>query len=254
MYKRIATIGMCVLILISLLISGCIDTSEDETEANELENEFIRVSTDRDVYTQGEIITIYLENIGDITLNQSHGWEDYKIKNNDGDIVYHQRDVTDATTSIKPGEKVIIYYWKQKDINDTQIAPGTYVVEKEYAGHTDTAEFHVIDLSQGHIQVSTCKDFYQQGENITISLENIGNVTLNQSHGWQDYIIKNNKGDIVVNQMAVTLAFTSISPGEKVTVDIWNQRDINGTQMAPGTYIVEKGYAGYNDTADFIIQ
>jgi hypothetical protein len=143
MHKRIHILGICVLMLISIFISGCIDTSENEEKSNEFEKDYIQVSTNKEVYQQGENITIYLKNIGSVTLNQYHGWEDYKIKNNDGNIAFHQMDVTDALTSISPGEKVTVGIWDQKDINGTQIAPGIYVVEKEYAGYIDTEEFNI---------------------------------------------------------------------------------------------------------------
>ena len=127
-------------------------------------------------------------------------------------------------------------------------------MEKGYAGYTDTAEFQLVGLSQDHIQVSTDKNVYQQGENITIYLKNIGSVTLNQTHGWEDYKIISSEENIVFHQMDVTGALTSISPGEKVKVSIWDQKDINGTQIAPGIYVVEKEYAGYIDIEEFNMQ
>jgi hypothetical protein len=232
--------------------AGFTDTAEFQLVG--LNQDHIQVSTDKNVYQQGENVTIYLENIGNVTLNQTSGWQDYIIINNNGDSVFHQMDVTGELTSISSKEKVTVGMWDQKVINGTQIAPGTYIVEKGYAGYTDTAEFHLVGLSQDHIQVSTDKNVYQQGENITIYLKNIGNVTLNQTHGWEDYKIKNNDGDIVFHQMDVSDALTNLLPGEKVTVGIWDQKYINGTQIAPGIYVVEKEYAGYIDTEEFNIQ
>jgi hypothetical protein len=219
-----------------------------------LDQYLVQVSTDKNVYREGENITIYLKNIGNVTLEETHGWEDYKIISSQGDVVFHQMIVSEQVTSILPGEIVTVGIWDQKDINDTQIAPGAYVLEKGYAGYTDTTEFELIGPNQSLIQVSTDKNDYQQGENITIYLKNIGNVTLEETHGWENYIIKNNDGDVVFHQNDVTLAFTSLLPGEKVTVGIWDQKDVNGTQLPPGTYVVEKEYAGYIDTEEFNLQ
>ena len=143
MHKRIQTLGICVLILISIFISGCTDTSENEEKSNEIEKKYILVSTVKEVYQQGENVTIYLKNISNSTLNQTSGWEDYKIISSKGNIAFHQRMVTEALTSILPGEKVTVGIWDQKDINGTQISPGIYVVEKEYAGYIDTEEFNI---------------------------------------------------------------------------------------------------------------
>jgi archaellum component FlaG (FlaF/FlaG flagellin family) len=256
MRRKLLVLGICALMLISVFISGCTDTSENEDSQNEeepdeVEEEYIQVSTDKEVYQPGENVTIYLKNISNSTLNQTDGWEDYKIISSEGNIAFHQMLVTGALTSILPGEKVTVGIWDQKDTNGTQIVPGVYVVEKEYAGYNDTTEFQLIEQNQSLIQVSTDKEVYHQGENITIYLKNIGSVTLNQTSGWEDYKIISSEGNIAFHQMIVTLLMTSILPGEKVTVRIWDQKDTNGTQIVPGTYIVEKGYAGYIDTVEF---
>lgn len=136
-------LGIIISLIVSVILFAYILGLEIEEKSNEFEKEYIQVSTDKEVYRQGENVTIYLKNISNVTLNQSVLWNEYIIKNSEGDIVFHQGKVSPAGSSISPGEEVTVGRWEQKDINDDQIAPGLYIVEKGYAGYTDTAEFRI---------------------------------------------------------------------------------------------------------------
>lgn len=113
------------------------------------------------------------------------------------------------------------------------------------------------------IEISTDKTRYLKGENVTIYMKNISDITLNQSSGWENYIIYdyikgiifqwgNNtifecKGDIVYQQSLISQQLPDLSPNEKVTVGVWHQTYQNGTQVPSGYYIIEKYYAGHFD-------
>ncbi len=109
-------------------------------------SEAIKITTDEDTYELGEPITIYMTNIGNTTLKHPNGWQDYKIRDVFGNIVFIQNIVTEALTELLPGEIVTVGTWDQvPDYDHQEITPGTYNVEKEYGGCKNISTFKIIN-------------------------------------------------------------------------------------------------------------
>lgn len=138
MQKTLLVIGIGTLMLLVVFSSGCFEKEEKKVEQN-----YIQVYTDKTTYFEGKNVTIYMTNVGNTTLKQSTGWEDYIIKDSSGNIIYAQNYVTEAFTELPPGKTVTVGTWYQTDKDGNQVPIGTYMVEKQYAGFTDTAKFTI---------------------------------------------------------------------------------------------------------------
>lgn len=103
----------------------------------------INISTDKNKYYSGENVTIFMTNILNITLKQGYNWDDFKIKNESGHILYYTSFSSYPETVLNPGDTVSIGVWEQKNKTGIQVQAGSYVIEKEYAGFIDTAEITI---------------------------------------------------------------------------------------------------------------
>jgi hypothetical protein len=108
-----------------------------------IEPKFIEITTDKESYSKGENITIFMKNISDSTLNQFSGWENYTVFNYKYEMVFQQSVVSEALTELSPNEKVIVNIWHQTYDNGTQVPPGFYLIVKNYSGHIDETGFYI---------------------------------------------------------------------------------------------------------------
>jgi archaellin len=215
----------------------------------------IDVTTDKLTYSVGEDVTIYMTNSGDLTLEHSSGWDDFKVIDMDGNLVFHQDCVTDALTSLLPGETVLIGVWNQQDGQENRVEPGSYTIKKEYGGATDSTTFTITgDDVQKTIEVTTDQPAYGLGDCITINITNTGDETLYHPNGWGGYKIENRDGKVVYEIEVNIEMVTSLSPKETITIGTWEQVDNSGNQVQPGTYTLIKEYGGVTDTTEFEIR
>jgi len=105
----------------------------------------LEVTTDKETYSQGELVTIFLTNIGDEVL--SGGGPIITIYNEYNDIVYQLGAY--CWVELEPGEFVDWWPpWNQTDQQGVQVPTGTYVVEGFLSGfeenYSDTAIFYIV--------------------------------------------------------------------------------------------------------------
>jgi len=148
----------------------------------------IKVTTDKDTYALGEPITIYMTNIGNTILTHPMGWQDYKIKDNFGNIIFIQSIVTEALTELLPGETVTIGIWDQVPDNDHQrIQPGTYIVEKEYGGCKDNSTFIIMNDNGSN------ENDLNNKEKDSVMKNNINSIS-----GSLNYNLSNSNGNLIL--------------------------------------------------------
>lgn len=113
--------------------------------------------------------------------------------------------------------------------------------------------FHVQPIKadrEVQLSLETDKRFYVLGENVTITLTNIGNETV-PFGGWPPWIIYTYPEWEPVYPAIFAFLAWDLDPGESETWT-WNQNnEYNGTFVDPGTYIVQE--YNYNHTAFFTI-
>jgi hypothetical protein len=112
----------------------------------------------------------------------------------------------------------------------------------------------ILTVEPKFIEITTDKERYLKGENVTIYMKNISDITLNQFSGWENYSVMNYKYELVYQHTIVSEQLTELSPDEKVTINIWHQTFLNDTQVPPGYYIIIKYYSGHIDETGFYIQ
>lgn len=110
-----------------------------QTEGAELE-----VTTDKNVYEVGEIVTIFFTNIGYETL--SGGGPIVSYYNDENELVY--QEAVYCWWELDPGE-YFTWTWNQKDFNNEQVPVGEYMVEGCLSGgensFVDTATFYILN-------------------------------------------------------------------------------------------------------------
>ena len=263
--------------------------NEERDEMDKLEF-FIELEPNEDDITNNQIF-FQFRNIDDKPFNYTYPEVgkslDFIIEAENGTEYHFQGPVTPiypwhrilSPDEIKDGHQFLGYKYSYLDpprisstnwINSSKneywyFQPGSYNIYGEYESKPNndlenvlvgTWRSNVVELTiePKFIEVTTDKSTYTQGENITINLKNISNDTLNEFHGWENYTVLNYDKEIVYQQNAVTHWLSHIAPQETERVDIWNQTDIDGTQLPPGYYIIEKYYSGHLDETGFYIQ
>ena len=104
----------------------------------------LEVTTDKEVYGQGEPVTIIFTNVGDEIL--SGGGPIVTIYNNVDEIVC--QDACYCWWELEPGEYFIWPPWDQTDQHGNQVPVGSYVVEGYLSGfnggYIDTVTFSIV--------------------------------------------------------------------------------------------------------------
>ena len=117
----------------------------------------------------------------------------------------------------------------------------------------NSSSFATLTLN-GVIEIITDKSIYQQGENITIIITNIGETTIEIAGPC--YNVSNEQGESVFS--GCLFWYFVLEPGESETL-IWNQKDMEGKQVSKGKYTVEGSFPvigdkTYVDSASFYIK
>ena len=104
------------------------------------------VTTDKETYNQGELVTIFLTNVGDEVL--SGGGPLVTIYNEENEIMYQLGAW--CWVELEPGEFIDWWPpWDQIDEQGEQVPVGTYVVEGFLSdgedGYIDTAIFYIVN-------------------------------------------------------------------------------------------------------------
>ena len=106
----------------------------------------LEVTTDKEVYTQGETVQIFLTNVGDETL--SGGGPIITIYNEDNEIVYQLGAY--CWVELEPSEYIDWWPpWDQTDQQGDQVPVGAYVVEGFLSGfeedYIDDFTFYIVN-------------------------------------------------------------------------------------------------------------
>jgi len=103
----------------------------------------LEVTTDKEIYNPGEMITIILTNIGDEIL--CGGGPVITIYNSEEEIVY--QGGTYCWIQLEPEEFVTWIPWDQTNNEDEQVPPGEYIAEGFLSGYEvnfeDITIFHI---------------------------------------------------------------------------------------------------------------
>jgi hypothetical protein len=99
--------------------------------------------------------------------------------------------------------------------------------------------FISVSAENNTLKLSTDKDIYNIGENITITLQNIGNTTVEFSDSGYMHLMNSDTGECIWSCPGIfhTMAIIPFEPGQIESL-IWEQRDENGTQVSAGLYKV----------------
>lgn len=106
----------------------------------------LEVTTDKETYSQGELVTIFLTNVGDEVL--SGGGPIVTIYNEENEIVYQLGAY--CWVELEPGECIDWWPpWDQTDEQGEQVPVGSYIVEgflsNHEDGYSDTAIFYIVN-------------------------------------------------------------------------------------------------------------
>lgn len=86
------------------------------------------------------------------------------------------------------------------------------------------------------------KEEYEIGEEIAITMKNVGTSTLHTGAVPVGFVITNEKGELGKNFSGHYEAVGSFQPGQKIT-HTWDQKNENdGSQAKPGTYKVSSAF------------
>src|SRR5918993_565155 len=101
-------------------------------------------------------------------------------------------------------------------------------------------KFISVSSENNTLKLSTDKDIYNMGETVTITLQNIGNNTIHFSDGGYMHLRNSDTGECIFGcpeQESFTQAIIAFEPGQ-IETRLWEQRDVNNTQVSPGLYTV----------------
>jgi len=208
--KKMAIVTIAMYVMIAMLSSAAI---ADTTGS---------VSTDKLEYIAGEtvMITITNNNQNSIALNG------FTIENVNGDLIYSPSMLA-YTKTLPPGE-VFTDIWMQIDDNGDVVGPGTYTVKIEQ----DSVQIAILAPEETSLNVATDKLDYAVGENIIITLTNIGSKNVGVNGFW----VEGNTGDILYTPKMLAY-MRPLAPGESIEFT-WDQTDDNGNPVAAGTYSI----------------
>lgn len=258
-------IALIVFMLTIIFSYEFINPKEQEDKNEEIEQNYIRIETNKNVYKFGEEVTISV-----ILVNNKNSDTKYVGigSNHKADVMIHSPNgsiIWDNTQVVKTNDFDIIIIpanseyiledvtWFQTNTYNHQGLWGNYTIFARN-DHSPMFEDKKNITILNSIEVYSNKQTYNISENISIFMTNVGNVKLVHNFGWQDYIVKDSFGNIIFNQNAVILLYTYLWPKEIVSVGTWYQNDNNGNQVSIGSYIIEKKYAGFTDSMEIIIQ
>ena len=214
----------------------------------------ILVTTGMADYHKGQEVNFFITNTGNDTLTHTSGGTEYAIKDIEGNVVFEEWDSDGVITELEPRGTMWAGSWRQLDSDQRQVPPGTYIVEKWFAGHFGNARFDITNESSP-ILVTTDKEVYRSGENVSIFMTNTGNETLRQGDPGVRYTIRDAEGNIIYDLYPeqVPQVVTELPPNATWHVGDWPQINSNDTQVPPGRYVVETGFAGESGLSDFEI-
>jgi len=120
----------------------------------------LEVTTDKLVYNMGQLVTIFLTNVGDETL--SGGGPIITIYNAQEEIVY--QEATNCWYELEPGEYIEWLPWDQTNQQGQQVSTGKYVAEGFLSGdeenYVDDAIFFISKIGDELDQYQTNYDEY----------------------------------------------------------------------------------------------
>ena len=136
-----------VLVLVLLSTTGSLGSIEVNNKNPSSTGALLEVTTDKKMYNQGELVTIFLTNIGDEIL--SGGGPIVTIYNKNDEIVY--QEACYCWVELEPGECIDWWPpWDQTDLYGNQVPVGRYVVEGFLSGseedYIDTYTFYIVNL------------------------------------------------------------------------------------------------------------
>ncbi len=176
------------------------------------------ITTDKNEYTEGEIVTITIINPFRSPIKYSGYW----VESMKGEVVYNSPVLCEIT--MNPGER-ISESWAQICDDGSYVRPGAYAVRVE----SGSASITVLS-TEG--QVFTDKDYYFAGEVVAITISNVGETPIVLNGYWVE------DGDGTVVYAESTLGFVQyLQPGEGREY-WWSQVDDCGEQVACGEYEV----------------
>ena len=192
--------------------------------ANGIQCNQMEFYTDKSYYTQGEVVSITMENIGSGSI---YGEPSYSITDESGNLVMGKvRD----TLELRPGENTTLP-WRQMDIDMDQISPGTYTIHCRFGVYSDTLKIEIGNEGQRSMEFYTDKPCYSPGEGVIITMKNISNKTL-YGRGFF-HIASKASGPIWI----IVILDTELKPGKKIT--IWDEA------YNPGAYRIDCVFDGY---------
>jgi hypothetical protein len=252
-------------LLTIIVIGAFINTKEKEEKNEEIEQNYIRVETDKNIYKYGEkvsISVILVNNRNSDIIYYSIGGDrrvDVIIYSLNNSIIWDNIQVVQADEMDKiivPGNSEYILEditWSQTNSTDHQVSWGNYRIFARN-DHSPIIEGNKNISILNPIEIYSNKQTYNVSENISIFMTNVGNVLLIHNFGWGGYIVKDSSGSVIYNQNIVIFILSSLWPEETVSVGTWYQNDNNGNQVSTGSYIIEKTYAGFTNSTEIIIQ
>jgi len=178
-------------------------------------------------FTNATPDTVYLP-------DTSHWW----IEDLDGNLVYAPITAF-AITPVPPGVTVP-WAWHERDMNDQPAPVGMYVAKTEYytdATYTNKVEksyyFHLVGAPAPCLFVQTDRALYSTGETVDGDFENCAPDTVGMvvSQFWW---ISNQIG-LPVYGPYVLYVHTLYPPTTGFDIT-WDQKDMSGAQVPPGTY------------------
>ena len=180
------------------------------------------ISTDKPEYVQGENVVITITNNcrGALTLSG------YTVENEKGELIYSPPMLT-YTMILQPGA-CYTDVWMQNDYRGNTVLPGIYIIINEH----DDIKIRILGAAEPEVDVLTDKTDYKIGENVMITLTNVGDVATMVNGYW----IEDSRGTAVYFPN-LPAYMPVLAPGESL-VYTWGQTDAEGAQLVPGTYTV----------------
>lgn len=194
-----------------------------------LGNRIIDVATDKIVYEIRETVAMSLTNIGNEVIE---GNPTFEVYNENNELVYGC--YPDCWIPLEPGEN----FTCQWSLN---VPEGKYIVKGWFLTHNvtyfDDAAFFI--LGNKPIEVTTDKSAYNSGENVTLMLTNICDITISGNPSFNIFDENSN----IVFSLYIYL-WIELEPGENFSW-IWNQKDEHGKQVSDGRYRLEGHFSTY---------
>lgn len=144
----------------------------------------------------------------------------------------------------------IIFNYSHQTYAQTHITTGTAVGDKTATATTTVYNHHDNSNNNPNLQITSSKQTYKPGEAVVITIKNNGKYHLGFPDSLLGLTIQNTKTQQKAGLLG-SQVMSELKPKQSKTIQ-WDQKDIDGKQVQPGTYNARTSLTASNNSSSVL--